>query len=48
MSDADITAYIAYVCPRKIDFLYLHMDFKNGELRRIFLTMDLILINYNM
>lgn len=31
MSDGDLTAYIGKVCPRKIDFLYLRMDFKNGE-----------------
>ena len=30
MSDLDLTAYIGEVCPRKIDFLYLRMDFKNG------------------
>ncbi|KAF9481522.1 hypothetical protein BDN70DRAFT_919730 [Pholiota conissans] len=30
MSDADLTAYINKVCPRRIDFLYLRMDFKNG------------------
>jgi hypothetical protein len=31
MSDLDLTAYIGQVCPRKIDFLYLRMDFKNGK-----------------
>ncbi|PPQ97394.1 hypothetical protein CVT26_006628 [Gymnopilus dilepis] len=30
MSDLDLTDYIAKVCPRRIDFLYLRMDFKNG------------------
>ena len=30
MSDMDLTEYIGEVCPRKIDFLYLRMDFKNG------------------
>ncbi|TFK44789.1 hypothetical protein BDQ12DRAFT_35519 [Crucibulum laeve] len=30
MSDKDLIAYIAKVCPRKIDFLYLRMDFQNG------------------
>jgi len=30
MSDLDLTEYIGEVCPRKIDFLYLRMDFKNG------------------
>ncbi|KIM40177.1 hypothetical protein M413DRAFT_446337 [Hebeloma cylindrosporum] len=30
MSDLDLTEYIAQVCPRKIDFLYLRMDFKNA------------------
>ncbi|PPQ79940.1 hypothetical protein CVT25_003012 [Psilocybe cyanescens] len=30
MSDTDLTAYIGKVCPRRIDFLYLRMDFKNG------------------
>jgi hypothetical protein len=31
MSHADLEAYIAKVCPRKIDFMYLRMDFQNGE-----------------
>jgi hypothetical protein len=31
MSDRDLIAYIGNVCPRKIDFLYLRMDFQNGE-----------------
>lgn len=31
MSDKDLIAYIGAVCPRKIDFLYLRMDFQNGE-----------------
>lgn len=30
MSDSDLLAYINKVCPRRIDFLYLRMDFKNG------------------
>ncbi|KDR75806.1 hypothetical protein GALMADRAFT_226457 [Galerina marginata CBS 339.88] len=30
MSDEDLTLYIGKVCPRRIDFLYLRMDFKNG------------------
>ncbi|KIK67327.1 hypothetical protein GYMLUDRAFT_37419 [Collybiopsis luxurians FD-317 M1] len=30
MTDRDLMAYIAKVCPKKIDFLYLRMDFKNG------------------
>ncbi|KAJ3764029.1 RNA recognition motif 2-domain-containing protein [Lentinula raphanica] len=30
MSDKDLIQYIAEVTPRKIDFLYLRMDFKNG------------------
>ncbi|KAJ7178435.1 RNA recognition motif 2-domain-containing protein [Mycena crocata] len=30
MSDKDLMAYIASVCARKIDFLYLRMDFQNG------------------
>lgn len=30
MSSRDLTHYINEVCPRKIDFLYLRMDFKNG------------------
>ncbi|KAJ7647239.1 RNA recognition motif 2-domain-containing protein [Roridomyces roridus] len=30
MSDRDLMTYIGNVCPRKIDFLYLRMDFKNG------------------
>ena len=35
MSDRDLLAYIWRVCPRKIDFLYLRMDFRNGESRLI-------------
>jgi hypothetical protein len=31
MSDRDLIAYIGNVCPRKIDFLYLRMDFQSGE-----------------
>jgi RNA recognition motif 2 len=30
MSDKDLIAFIAKVCPCKIDFLYLRMDFQNG------------------
>lgn len=30
MSDKDLVAYIGKVCPKKIDFLYLRMDFQNG------------------
>ncbi|KAJ7783276.1 hypothetical protein B0H16DRAFT_1710071 [Mycena metata] len=30
MSDKDLMAYIGGVCSRKIDFLYLRMDFQNG------------------
>ncbi|KLO18431.1 hypothetical protein SCHPADRAFT_819890 [Schizopora paradoxa] len=30
LSDRDLVEYIAKVCPRKIDFLYLRMDFQNG------------------
>ncbi|KAF5393298.1 hypothetical protein D9757_000661 [Collybiopsis confluens] len=30
MSDKNLLEYIAKVCPRRIDFLYLRMDFKNG------------------
>jgi hypothetical protein len=32
MSDKDLIAFIGKVCPRKIDFLYLRMDFQNGIL----------------
>lgn len=31
MSDKDLIAYINKVCPRRIDFLYLRMDFQNGK-----------------
>lgn len=31
MSDKDLVSYIGRVCPRKIDFLYLRMDFQNGK-----------------
>ncbi|KAJ7901931.1 hypothetical protein B0H14DRAFT_1260999 [Mycena olivaceomarginata] len=30
MSDKDLMAYIGSVCVRRIDFLYLRMDFQNG------------------
>ncbi|KAI0958378.1 hypothetical protein AcV7_004213 [Taiwanofungus camphoratus] len=30
MSDKDLLAFIGKVCPRRIDFLYLRMDFQNG------------------
>ncbi|KAK2463211.1 hypothetical protein APHAL10511_004866 [Amanita phalloides] len=30
MSDRDLLNFIHKVCPRRIDFLYLRMDFKNG------------------
>ena len=30
MNDRDLVAFIDRVCPRRIDFLYLRMDFKNG------------------
>lgn len=30
MSDKDLMAFIDRVCPRRIDFLYLRMDFQNG------------------
>uniref|UniRef100_A0A0W0FH36 RRM domain-containing protein n=1 Tax=Moniliophthora roreri TaxID=221103 RepID=A0A0W0FH36_MONRR len=30
MSDKDLQQYIGNVCPRKIDFMYLRMDFQNG------------------
>lgn len=31
MSDKDLVVFINKVCPRRIDFLYLRMDFQNGE-----------------
>ncbi|EMD37725.1 hypothetical protein CERSUDRAFT_94724 [Gelatoporia subvermispora B] len=30
MSDRDLLAFIERVCPRRIDFMYLRMDFQNG------------------
>lgn len=30
MSDKDLMSFIAKVCPRRIDFMYLRMDFQNG------------------
>ncbi|KAK0461185.1 RNA recognition motif 2-domain-containing protein [Desarmillaria tabescens] len=30
MSDRDLMSFIDKVCPRRIDFMYLRMDFKNG------------------
>lgn len=32
MSDKDLMLFVADVCPRRIDFMYLRMDFQNGEL----------------
>ena len=34
MSDKDLLSFIAKVCPRKIDFMYLRMDFQNGKFVR--------------
>ena len=31
MSDRDLMSFIEKVCPRRIDFFYLRMDFQNGE-----------------
>jgi len=31
MSDKDLLSFIGKVCPRRIDFMYLRMDFQNGE-----------------
>ena len=31
MSDKDLLSFIANVCPRRIDFMYLRMDFQNGK-----------------
>ena len=31
LTDKDLIEFIGKVCPRKIDFLYLRMDFQNGE-----------------
>jgi len=36
MSDRDLMVFIERVCPRRIDFFYLRMDFQNGE--RFFLN----------
>ena len=33
MSDKDLLSFIGKVCPRRIDFMYLRMDFQNGESR---------------
>ncbi|KAF9237527.1 RNA recognition motif 2-domain-containing protein [Melanogaster broomeanus] len=30
MTDKELIAYINNICPRRIDFLYLRMDFQNG------------------
>lgn len=32
MTDEDLERFIAQVCARRIDFMYLRMDFKNGRL----------------
>ena len=34
MSDKDLMSFIAKVCPRRIDFMYLRMDFQNGKFVR--------------
>jgi hypothetical protein len=31
MSDTDLLTYIHRVVPRRIDFMYLRMDFQNGD-----------------
>ena len=31
MTDKDLKVFIDRVCPRRIDFMYLRMDFQNGE-----------------
>jgi len=33
MSDMDLLSFITDVCPRRIDFMYLRMDFQNGRSR---------------
>jgi RNA recognition motif 2 len=35
MSDKDLLAFISKVCPRRIDFLYLRMDFQNGVCQKL-------------
>jgi hypothetical protein len=30
MSDKDLLAFLHKICPKRIDFLYLRMDFQNG------------------
>ena len=35
MGDSDFTAHIANICLRKINCLYLHMDFRDGEMRLV-------------
>ena len=32
MTDSDLQHFIAKVCPRRIDFMYLRVDFSNGAL----------------
>jgi len=36
MSDRDLVTYIDRVCPRRIDFFYLRMDFQNGGFGIVF------------
>ena len=38
MSDKDLMTFIDRVCPRRIDFLYLRMDFQNGEWLKVLLA----------
>ena len=40
MSHADLEAYIAKVCPRRIDFMYLRMDFQNGKSLSVILIIN--------
>jgi hypothetical protein len=35
LSDKELIEFIGRVCPRKIDFLYLRMDFQNGEIEEM-------------
>jgi hypothetical protein len=45
MSDRDLMAYIGKVCPRKIDFLYLRMDFQNGKCVSFFALFCVLNVN---
>jgi hypothetical protein len=47
MSDKDLATYINKVCPRRIDFLYLRMDFQNGKCLQYFWVDEHVISTYS-